>query len=176
MSKSIDHIEKTISSSVFIRSEAKSVWENITNVQIEQFSDPWYFKLMNIPKPLKAEITKKGVGGRRTAFFNNGKKFIQTINSWEELKEYSFSFNPDKNFVVGYFFDLSDGVFKILTGSYYLTDSHKGLHLELQTTYSISKQTNWILSWPIRTVLNIFQEYLLRSIKRNSELRSIETN
>jgi hypothetical protein len=170
------HIEKTISSTVQIKSKAESVWENITNVQLEQFSDPWYFKLLNIPKPLKAEVTRNGVGGSRIAFFNNGKKFIQTIDTWEELKEYSFSFNPEKNFVVGFFFDLSDGIFKILTGSYYLRITTNGISLELKTTYSISRNANWILSGPIRIVLYVFQEYLLKSIKKNSELHSIEIN
>lgn len=170
----INHIKKTISTTVQVKSNAESVWKNITNVQIEQFDDPWYFKLLNIPKPLKAEVTKNGVGGKRIAFFNNGKKFIQTISTWEELKEYSFTFNPEKHFVVGFFFDLSDGVFRILTGSYFITGNLNCLNLELKTTYSISRKANWLLSIPIRIVLYIFQEYLLKSIKKNSELLTFE--
>lgn len=129
-----NHIEKTISSTVAIDSEAAAIWNNITNVQLEKFSDPWYFKLLDIPKPLKAEVTLHGVGGSRIAYFNNGKRFIQKIKTWKEHEEYSFSFNPEKKFVVGYLFDLSDGIFKILSGSYYLTKLNSGMNLELKTS------------------------------------------
>ena len=101
------HIVKTLSSTIYINGRAESIWENITNVKIEQFSDPTIFKLLDIPKPLKAEIISEGQGGRRIAYFDSGKKFMQEILVWKPLTEYSFSFNPEKGFKVLYFFELS---------------------------------------------------------------------
>ena len=169
-----NHIKRTISSTVFVQSDPGVTWDHITDVRIGSFKDPWYFKLLNIPKPLRAEITKNGVGGQRIAFFDNGKRFIQSITAWREFKEYSFTFNPERNFVVGYFFDLSSGLFRILQGSYSLKKDKGRLALELKTTYSIHKSSHWWLALPVKFVLLVFQRYLLRSIKKNSEADAVQ--
>lgn len=44
------HIAKTLSSSIEIKAKPETIWENITNVKIEQFSDPRIFKILDIPK------------------------------------------------------------------------------------------------------------------------------
>lgn len=163
------HIEKTVGSTIDINGRPKTIWENITNVQIEQFSDPFIFKLLYIPKPLKAEILSKGQGGKRVAYFDSGKKFIQEILVWKPLIEYSFSFNPEKGFRVGYFFELSKGVFQIPTGAYYLTTMGEKTSLKLTAIYSIDKRLYFLFNIPARLILKEFQRYLLTSIKKNSE-------
>lgn len=111
-----------MTSQIQIDGDRQRIWDNITNVQIEQFSHPTIFQLLDIPKPLKAEILSDGVGGSRIAYFDNDKKFVQKILVWKPLTEYSFSFNPENGFRVGYLFDLSNGVFHIPSGSYYLKE------------------------------------------------------
>ncbi len=163
------HIVKTLSSTIDINGRPETIWENITNVKIEQFSDPTIFKLLDIPKPLKAEIVSEGKGGKRIAYFDSGKRFMQEILVWKPLTEYSFSFNPEKGFRVCYFFDLSEGVFQIPTGSYYLTTIGQKTTLKLTTTYSIDKRLYMLFNVPARIILKVFQRYLLTSIKKNSE-------
>lgn len=163
------HIIKTLGSTINIIGRPEIIWDNITNVKIEQFSDPTIFKLLDIPKPLKAEIISEGQGGKRIAYFDTGKKFIQEILVWKPLKEYSFSFNPEKGFKVLYFFELSEGVFQIPTGAYYLTTSGKTTTLKLTTTYSIDKRLYFLFNIPVILILKAFQHYLLTSIKKNSE-------
>ena len=63
------NIQKFISSTIEISSEPKEIWENITNVRIEQFADPFLFRVLGIPKPLKAELISEGKGGKRIAYF-----------------------------------------------------------------------------------------------------------
>ena len=70
---------KQISSRVNINSSIENIWDKITNVEIEGFKFPWYFRFLNIPKPIRAKILKEGVGGRRMAYFDNKKTFIQEI-------------------------------------------------------------------------------------------------
>jgi hypothetical protein len=163
------HIIKTLGSTIDIQGQPQTIWDNITNVKIEQFSDPAIFKLLDIPKPLKAEIISEGQGGRRVAYFDSGKRFIQEILVWKPLKEYSFSFNPEKGFRVCYFFELSEGVFQIPTGAYYLTTIGETTTLKLTTTYSIDKRLYFLFNIPARLILKAFQRYLLTSIKKNSE-------
>jgi hypothetical protein len=163
-----NHITRTISSQINIRGDRQTVWNKITNVQIEEFSHPTIFQLLDIPKPLRAEIIADGVGGRRVAYFDNQKRFVQEILIWNPLTEYSFSFNPERGFRVAYFFDLAEGVFQIPTGSYYLSENGQ-VTLALQTTYSIHKYLFVLLYIPVTMVLKIFQRFLLTSIKKNSE-------
>ncbi|MBP6756427.1 MAG: hypothetical protein KA210_09770 [Bacteroidia bacterium] len=160
---------KTLGSIIDINGRPETIWENITNVKIEQFSDPTIFKLLDIPKPLRSEIISEGQGGRRIAYFDSGKKFMQEILVWKPLTEYSFSFNPEKGFKVMYFFELSEGVFQIPTGAYYLTTTGQTTSLKLKTTYSIDRRLYFLFNIPVRLILKAFQRYLLTSIKKNSE-------
>lgn len=163
------HIGKTISSSIDISGKPETIWHNITNVKIEQFSDPKVFKLLGIPRPLRADLLTEGEGGKRIAYFNSGKRFIQEITTWKPYKEYSFNFNPEKGFKVGYFFDISDGVFRVPNGAYFLTTNKNITTLQLSTSYSIDRRVYYLLNIPVRLILKIFQRYLLTSIKKNSE-------
>ncbi|WP_316793028.1 hypothetical protein [Pedobacter frigoris] len=156
-------------SSIDIAAQPEMIWENITNVKIEQFSDPVIFRLLDIPKPLKAEMVLEGKHGKRIAYFKNGKRFIQEILEWKPFVEYSFSFNPEKGFRVLYCFDISIGVFRILSGSYLLSDQGEKTVLTLNSTYSIDRSLYYLLNLPVRIILKIFQRYLLISIKRNTE-------
>ncbi len=162
------HITSTISSRIQISADKQTIWSKITNVQIEEFSHPAIFRILDIPKPVKAEIISDGVGGRRIAYFDNKKRFVQEILVWNPFTQYSFSFNPEKGFRVAYFFDLSSGVFQIPSGSYRLSENGH-VTLELETTYSIHKYLFVPLFIPITIVLKLFQRFLLTSIKRNSE-------
>ena len=163
------HIIKSIYSDIKINGRPEKIWDNITNVKIEQFSDPLIFKLLDIPKPLRAEIISEGEGGSRIAYFDTGKRFMQKILVWKPLKEYSFSFNPEKGFRVCYLFELSEGVFRIPSGAYFLTTDPNSTNLKLVTTYSIDKRLYIFCNLPVRIILKIFQRYLLTSIKKNSE-------
>ena len=164
-----NHIIKSIQTDIDISGQPEKIWDNITNVKIEQFSDPIIFKLLDIPKPLRAEIVSEGEGGNRIAYFNTGKRFMQKILVWKPLKEYSFAFNPEKGFRVCYLFELSEGVFRIPSGAYFLTTYPNSTNLKLVTTYSIDKRLYLLFNLPVRIILKIFQRYLLTSIKKNSE-------
>ncbi len=164
-----NHIIKTIDSQIEISGNPEIIWDNITNVRIEKFSDPIIFKILDIPKPLRAEIVSEGKGGKRIAYFDSGKRFMQEILVWKPLIEYSFSFNPEKGFRVCYFFELSEGVFRIPSGAYFLNIEGQITTLKLSTTYSIDKRLYLLFNIPVRIILKAFQRYLLVSIKKNSE-------
>ena len=163
------HISKIISSNIDINGQPEIIWNNITNVRIEQFSDPKIFRVLGIPRPLKADLLVEGEGGKRIAYFDNGKRFIQEITRWRRLEEYSFNFNPEKGFRVGYLFDISDGIFKIINGSYFLTTNKHITTLRLSTGYTLDSRIYFLFNTPVRMILKIFQKYLLTSIKKNSE-------
>jgi hypothetical protein len=162
------HITKVISSSIEISSRPEKVWENITAVKIETFPHPYIFRILDIPKPLRAEIIAEGEGGTRVAYFDNNKKFVQKILVWKPYATYSFSFNPESGFRVGYFLDLADGIFQIPQGAYLITEGQK-TSLTLQTTYSIHSYAFVLLYIPVTIILKGFQRFLLHAIKKNAE-------
>lgn len=163
------HICSTISSCININGSPETIWNNITNVRIEQFSGPKIFRILGIPRPLRADLLIEGGGGQRIAYFDSGKKFIQEITTWKPLEEYSFNFNPEKGFKVCYLFDISDGIFRVPNGSYFLTTNQNITTLRLSTTYSLDRRVFFLFNVPARLILKIFQRHLLASIKKNSE-------
>jgi hypothetical protein len=163
-----EHTRKTIESEIWIGASPSVVWDNITNVKLEQFADPLIFRLLDVPKPMRAELLTNGAGGSRVAYFENGKRFAQEILLWEPYARYSFLFNPEPGFRVGYIFELSSGIFRMLSGAYYLREDNKGTWLKLQTEYSVQRNISYVLLGPITLVLRIFQQYLLTSIKKNA--------
>jgi hypothetical protein len=171
MNTTVPHpVAQSIESSIRIHADRERVWENITRVDIENFSDPLIFKLLDIPKPVKAELISTGVGGKRIAYFQSGKKFHQEILQWDPGTAYTFTFNPEKGFTVGYFFDIAEGVFQLRSGAYGLSEEAEGtLRLTLRTDFCIHPYVVFLFILPVRLILRIFQRYLLRSIKSNAE-------
>lgn len=159
------HIEHVIQ----IHASAAVVWRHVTEVDIASFHHPAYFSLLGIPKPLRAEITKSGVGGRRVAYFDNGRTFTQKITAWQPHTQYDFTFKADPGFRVGYLLNLSDGPFQMKAGSYNLVPDQHGVQLTLTSWYELRGFWGWCLALPVRLVLDLFQRYLLRGIKANAE-------
>ena len=163
-----EHTVKTIESEIWIGASPAVVWDNITNVKLEQFADPLIFRFLDVPKPMRAELLTNGAGGSRVAYFENGKKSAQEILIWEPYSRYSFLFNPEPGFRVGYIFELSSGIFRMLSGAYHLREDTQGTWLTLETKYSVQRNMSYLLLGPITLVLRLFQRYLLTSIKKNA--------
>src|SRR5262245_1152775 len=162
-----------IEHSVDIAASAPCVWREVTQVDIASFRHPAYLSVLGIPKPLRAEVMQPGVGGSRTAFFSNGQRFCQEITEWQPCERYAFTFNPDPGFRVAYCLDLADGPFRILAGAYQLRQVEKRTRLCLASEYELRGAMGACLRWPVRLVLHLFQSYLLRGIRTNSERREL---
>jgi hypothetical protein len=161
----------SVEHSVDVAASAESVWREITQVDIASFSHPLYLSLLGIPKPLRAEVLRMGVGGMRIAFFSNGLRFTQEITEWRPCERYAFTFRPDPGFRVAYLLDLSDGPFRMVSGAYRISPGGAGTRLSLSSQYELRGVPGALLRWPIRMILDRFQTYLLRGIRANSERR-----
>lgn len=160
---------KYVHNTIVLQTDASKIWDEITNVKVENFKFPWLFTLIGIPKPLSAEVIKEGVGGYRVASFSNNAKFHQEILVWELHKKYRFKFNPTNNFKVGHFMKLSNGPFQIETGGYELFEHQKGVKLLLSSNYKLNGVLGKVMHLPFRLVVYLFQRYLLKGIKVNVE-------
>lgn len=159
----------SIESSASVAAPAGVVWREVTLVDIASFRHPAYLAALGIPKPLRAEVLRPGVGGVRTAYFSNGLRFSQEITAWQPPERYAFTFKADPGFRVAYCLDLSDGPFRMVAGAYRLRHAGGRTHLVLSSEYELRGLAGACLRAPVRLVLHLFQSYLLRGIRANAE-------
>jgi len=168
-------MEYRIEQSVEIRASANEVWNQIVDLDIASFQHPAIFRLLDIPKPLHAELTKSGLGGVRTAFFAGGKEFKQEVVRWEppqaqeNTSSFNFTIHACEGFRVGYFLDLHNGPFQMKAGGYRIESTEHGVRLSLSSEYELRGLFGVLLYLPVRLTLYFFQAYLLPGIRRNAE-------
>ena len=154
---------------IHIQATPDIVWDQVIDVDIAAFDHPRYFVLLDIPKPLRAEVQQRGVGGRRVAHFAGGHRFSQLITAWEPNRHYAFTFSASPGFRVAYLLDLASGPFRMAGGSYVIEREGGGVRLTLTSDYELHGLVGRLLFPPVRLTLELFQRYLLRGIKANSE-------
>jgi hypothetical protein len=152
-----------------VRASTDSVWREVTRLDISAFPHPPYLSILGIPKPLRAEILRPGVGGARIAYFARNRRFSQEITDWQPGRRYAFTFRADPGFRVAYALDLSDGPFRMVAGAYEMSATSIGTRLSLFSEYELRGTAGAVLRVPVRIVLGLFQHYLLRSIRANAE-------
>lgn len=163
----------TLVQSVVIASERERVWQEITQVDIVTAKHPAIFRLFGIPKPLRAEMRASGEGGERIAFFANGLRFVQRITTWQPGFRYAFRFQPDPGFRVAYYFDLTKGPFRIISGSYELHAHPQGIELLLASHYTLRGVIGNLIALPVWLLMRIYQNFLLHSIRANCERNAL---
>jgi len=169
MARSI--VEYLIESRVNVCAPAERVWQEVTEVAIESFRHPLYLRALGIPKPLRANVVKPGIGGARVAHFSNGLRFSQEITEWSPYSSYAFTFRADPGFRVGWLLDLGAGPFCLQSGAYRLAPHDSRIELTLTTRYRLSGFFGAVIRFPVAIVLFLFQRYLLAGIRRNAESR-----
>ncbi len=152
---------------ILLDAKAADIWQEITNVKVDQFRFPLLLSLLGIPKPLSAEVMVEGVGGYREATFSNKAQFKQEILEWDLHRKYRFRFNPTTNFRVGHFMNLAKGPFQIETGGYELLREGEQIRLVLSSNYQLHGLTGKVMHLSFRLVVYHFQKYLLKGIARN---------
>lgn len=164
--------QHSIEQSVSVAAPPETVWREVTQVDIAAFRHPALFSILGIPKPLRAEVLRPGVGGERIAFFSNNLRFTQKITEWRPPERYAFTFAADPGFRVVFCFDLSDGPFRMLSGAYLIRPTERGAQLSLSSQYELRGLVGACIGLPVRLILRLFQAYLLRGIRINAERRA----
>jgi hypothetical protein len=125
-------------------------------------------KLLNFPRPIKAELTYEGTGAYREAIFSNELVFHETVTEYEDQKKMCFTIRAlpheiplttmDEHLVIG------GKYFDVLNGTYELekrNDNTYRLHLysnfKLTTTFNFyaSLWVNWIMKDIQNNILQI---------------------
>lgn len=171
----LEYLDKYVTSSIIIKSSNLTVWNNVTNIKSEYHPDTLLFKILNIPKSMKAEIIAEGISGIRLVYFNTGKKFVQKINSWNPYNYYSFTLYPEKGFTILHLFEISEGVIQLNGGAYELVETEKGINLKLTIYYKIKRNYRF-LTILAKLIVGYVHKNILIGIKKDCEQKDLKSD
>jgi hypothetical protein len=165
--------------SIDINASAESIWNNVTRVsEISEEEDRgWLTKLLNFPRPVKAELNFEGEGAYREAIFTNGLVFHETVTEYVHQKRMSFSIKAlpheiplttmDEHLVVG------GKYFDVLNGTYELEKlNEKTYRLHLYSNFKLNTTFNFYASWWAKSIMKDIQNNILQIEKIRSETTS----
>lgn len=159
-----------------IHAPAEKIWGHVTRVrEIRKEQDKgWLTKLLDFPRPLKAELNYEGVGAYREAMFTNGLVFHETITEYIDNKRMSFTIKAlpheiplttmDEHLVVGgKYFDVLSGTYELQK----LTDQSYRLHL--WSDFKLTTTFNFYASWWAKGIMKDIQNNILQVEKERAE-------
>jgi hypothetical protein len=156
-----------------IHATKEQIWKNVTRVRtIPQNQDSASFtRFLGLPRPLRAELDKDSVGGKREAIFDKGLVFHEEVTMYEPYKLMAFTIHADpheipsttmdKHIVVGgEFFDVLNGTYqleKINAQTYRL---HLFSNFKLNTTFNFYARiwAGWIMQDIQQNILKVIKE------------------
>ncbi|MEO6454291.1 MAG: SRPBCC family protein [Ginsengibacter sp.] len=159
-----------------INAPTEKVWNNVVRVREikEERSQGWLTKLLNFPRPVKAELNFEGVGAYREAIFSNGLVFHETVTEYIDNKKMSFTIKAlpheiplttmDEHLVVG------GRYFDVLNGTYELEMlDDKTCRLHLWSTFKLTTTFNFYASWWANNIMKDIQNSILKIEKERAE-------
>lgn len=166
------HVQNTIE----IQGSATDVWTEIKSVktiQSNELSDSWVHKI-GFPRPLDAEIDKEAAGGIRTARFERGLVFIETVNEWLPNQKLSFRIDIEPKDIPPTALDehvtIGGPYFDVLEGTYRIEDHGNGrIVLHLQSQFRLSTHFNFYSSLWTDLIMHQIQSDILGVIKKRVE-------
>ena len=165
-----------------IHASKDQIWKNVTRVRaIDQKQDSAAFtRFLGFPRPIKAELDREAVGGKRKAIFDKGLVFDEVVTAYKPLQSMTFTIhaNPydipsttmDKHIVIGGDF------FDVLNGTYQLeqVDVHH-CKLRLFSTFKLNTTFNFYAGIWASWIMKDIQQNILKVIKERSESAPVPT-
>jgi hypothetical protein len=117
---------RTVQSDIRIHASAATVWQNIQEVPAIRPTElrPTWTHEIGFPRPVAAILSRPGVGGVRTASFEHGLTFFETVTIWQPEKRLAFTIKADTTHIPpttldehvtigGRYFDVLDGEYRV---------------------------------------------------------------
>lgn len=159
-----------------IEAPAEKIWKNVTRVsEIEESQDKGYLtRVLDFPRPVKAELNFEGVGAYREAIFTNGLVFHETVTEYVHQQKMSFSIRAlpheiplttmDEHLVVG------GKYFDVLNGTYELEKlDNQTYRLHLYSNFKLTTTFNFYASWWADSIMKDIQNNILQIQKQRAE-------
>lgn len=164
-----------VSNEILIPASPAWVWEHIVEVKpiSEEEYDAGFFNWAGIPRPLRAEVDRKALGGHRTGFFDEGLRFEETITVYQLHEKIAFEIAVNPESIRQRVFDqhvLKGNYFSFVEAEYTLKPSGENQTLlRLSSRYQLTSKINFYGRWWGNWILGDFQERLLQVIAHRCE-------
>lgn len=164
-----------IESDVIISAKPGTIWNNIVEVKTIQENEynSGFFNDIGIPRPIRATVDRKEIGGQRIGSFEGGLKFVETITQYEPKKIVSFDITVDPKSIRPNVFDqhvLNGNYFTFVNATYELTPLSNGqVNLKLSSNYQLTSTINFYGKFWGDIILKDFQDRLLYVIEKRCE-------
>ena len=167
---------KAIENTILIQAPAERIWPEIASVSAippGQIENRWIYHI-GFPKPIAATLDRQGVGGIRTATFERGVSFYETVTEWDSPRKLAFTIHADPNFIPrtafdqhiivgGRFYDVLDGIYEIEP----LSPTSCQLHLT--SHHRLSTRFNAYAGWWSEKIMDQIQGSILEVIRQRAE-------
>ena len=167
---------KRIETDIVIQAPAEAIWAEIASVRAidpRQIPSRWIYWI-GFPKPIAATLDRPGVGGVRTATFERGVSFCETVTTWDPARRLAFTIHADPKFIPrtafdqhiivgGRFYDVLDGIYEIEPLG------PRSCRLHLTSHHRLGTRFNAYAGWWSERVMDQIQGSILEVIKTRAE-------
>jgi hypothetical protein len=164
----------TTTTAITIAAPPAAVWPLVVSVDSitpeEQHSA--LFSTIGFPKPVAATLDRPGVGGIRTATFEHGIVFRETIVAWEPERRIRFTISPDAipATTLDPHVTIGGPYFDVLTGTYELRPLPNGsTQLVLTSEHRVSTAFNPYAVWWADRIMRSIQTNILVVLRERAE-------
>jgi hypothetical protein len=155
------------------------VWPLIASVDSIRPNEqrPALYLALGFPRPISATLSRPGIGGIRSARFEHGLTFTETVTDWNPPRRLSFTIEANTDSVPPDALDAHVSVgsphFDVLTGTYELhpLDGGRGTRLVLRSTHRLATRFNPYASWWVERVMSSIQSHISEVHKQRAEAR-----
>lgn len=163
-------------SEVTIAAPPSRVWPLVASVDSirREEQQPALFTRLGFPRPISATLSRPGVGGVRTARFEGGLVFTETVTDWAPGRRLAFSIRANTDSIPPTTLDphvtIGGPYFDVLEGIYELTPTPSGgTHLVLRSRHRVSTRFNPYSGWWANRIMLSIQRNILAVHKARAE-------
>ena len=160
--------------SIDIDAPASAVWPLVVSVDTIKPAErrPALFSAIGFPEPVAATLDHPGIGGVRTATFEHGIVFRETIIDWQGEKRLRFTIVPDSipATTLDPHVTIGGPYFDVLTGTYDLEPLGRNrTRLRLTSEHRVSTRFNVYAGWWANRVMRSIQSNILHVLRDRAE-------
>jgi hypothetical protein len=163
--------------SIDIAAPSSVVWPLIASVDSIRPEEerPALYLALGFPKPISATLSRAGVGGIRSARFEHGLTFTETVTEWLPERRLAFTIHANTEAVPPSALDAHVMVggphFDVLSGAYelYPLAAGRSTRLVLRSTHRLTTRVNPYAEWWVNRVMASIQSHISEVHKARAE-------
>lgn len=168
----VDATYRTTQNSIVVRATPEDVWREIASVpriRDDEFAPSWSHAI-GLPRPVAAVLDREGVGGVRTATFEDGLSFRETVTTWERHRTLAFRIEARDPGRLDPHVQVGGETFDVVSGRYDIEDLGGGLVLlHLTSTQRVRSHVGGYVGWAVNAIMSDLQQSILRVVRSRAE-------